>query len=89
MQGSQITIQNPFKDGFTWSMLPDTFFLKAISESVLECMSHCNSVTVFAVMDRIHKHAFSFDHNVGLRQVRILTDSQAEFQIEFHQLCKN
>lgn len=66
--------QNAFyKDGFTWSMLPDTFFLKAISESLLECMNHCNSVTVFAVMDKSHKYAFSFDHNMGLRQVRILT----------------
>lgn len=65
-------------------MLPDTSFLKAISESVLECMNHCNSVTVFAVMDKIHKHAFSFDYNMGLRQVRIFTDSQAEFQTEFH-----
>lgn len=82
--------QNSFcKDRFTWSMLPVAFFLKAISESVLECMNHCNSVAVFAVMDKIHKRAFSFDHNVGLRQVRILTDSQAEFQTEFHQLCKN
>lgn len=60
------------------------FFLKAISQLVLEC-NHCNSVTFCFVMDKIHKHTFSFDYNMGLRQLKFLTGSLAEF----HQLCEN